>query len=622
MSGAVSVSAGPVLVVPAFEAGLGSGHLVRSCLLVRELRALGRETFLFYPPRTDRCPGEWHIRERKTAAERSWALIVLDRFATPSEEYCFWSDLAPVIGIDEGGSSREVFDFLIDLLPPSAGTSPPNIADPSLLPLPVHRRTAGRFEPKVRAGSPAPWNTRNVREPLKLLISFGGEDISGLAGMTAKGLSPLGDIFDITLVSPKAAGQAPVLRERRFSYLPDLRERLADYDLVITHFGLTAFEALHAGVSVLLVSPSVYHEKLALISGLVSAGIGAKGARRVKDLLCPRMRINHAFLKNLSRRCEAVAGRCNLDTVPGRKLSGLIAGFSPQAAAACPVCGKKNKAGRRKSAGARRLMARFCDRTYFRCPLCGMIYMNRLTPQPIEYERDYFFDFYKKQYGKTYIDDFPNLMAAGRRRLAVIARIPAQDSKKLLDIGCAYGPFLAAAREAGFSPIGIDPAEDAVAYIREKLRLEAYQGFFPETRLPELLTDSRFDLVSLWFVIEHFRDPGKVLSEIKRILKKGGVLAFSTPSFSGISGRKNAVSFLKQSPADHRTIWSPAFAAKFLKSIGFTVKQIVITGHHPERFPLIGRFLDKKRGPLYAVCTGISRVFSLGDTFEIYAVKD
>jgi SAM-dependent methyltransferase len=249
-----------------------------------------------------------------------------------------------------------------------------------------------------------------------------------------------------------------------------------------------------------------------------------------------------------------------------------------------------------------------------------MVYMERLDPPPVEYGRDYFFGFYQKQYGKTYLEDFPGLRAAGRERLKRIqALLPGESAAgapKLLDIGCAYGPFLVAAKEAGFSPLGIDPAEDAVRYIRETLKLEARQGFFPETEIP--VPKEGFDAVCLWYVIEHFREPRRALAEARRLLRPGGVLAFSTPSRSGVSGRKNQGAFLENSPADHWTLWSPRICRRVLKQAGFRLRRIHGTGHHPERFPLPGP-LTRRGGVLYGPLLLLSRIFRLGDTFEAYA---
>jgi SAM-dependent methyltransferase len=255
--------------------------------------------------------------------------------------------------------------------------------------------------------------------------------------------------------------------------------------------------------------------------------------------------------------------------------------------------------------------------------------MERLDPPPVEYGREYFFDLYKKQYGKTYVEDFPHLMALGKERLRRIGALLAENPggktgtpvKRLLDIGCAYGPFLVAAREAGFSPLGLDPAEDAAAYVRETLKLEARQGFFPDTGVSALGGEGSFDVITLWYVIEHFRDPRRVLAEARLLLKPGGVLAFSTPSFTGVSGRKNRKVFLEQSPPDHWTVWSPRICGKLLRLPGFRLRGVHVTGHHPERFPLIGRFA-RPGGTVYAILLCLSRFFRLGDTFEVYAQKD
>ncbi|MDR1839262.1 MAG: class I SAM-dependent methyltransferase [Treponema sp.] len=207
-----------------------------------------------------------------------------------------------------------------------------------------------------------------------------------------------------------------------------------------------------------------------------------------------------------------------------------------------------------------------------------------------------------------------------KRRLAVIKKIykpqNTQKPQSLLDIGCAYGPFLAAASEEGFSPFGIDPAQDAVRYVQKELGIPASCGFFPDCGFP---SSPPYDAITLWYVIEHFKDCAPVLAEIRKVLKDGGILAFSTPSFSGISGRASLRRFLSASPQDHFTVWSPKTCKKALALTGFKVKKTVISGHHPERFPLLGKFAKNKNGVLYILLLAISRIFGLGDTFEVYA---
>jgi 2-polyprenyl-3-methyl-5-hydroxy-6-metoxy-1,4-benzoquinol methylase len=397
--------------------------------------------------------------------------------------------------------------------------------------------------------------------------------------------------------------------------IPQLGEHLAEYDLLITHYGITAFEALRARIPVLLVSPTAYHEKLARAAGFYSAGPGNTGAARAARLLRKSGERGRAFIRYLQSRCAACAVRHGLDREPGQSLAELISSFTPLAVRRCPVCGAPLSGPVR---------GRGPDRSFRRCGACGALGMIRLSPPPVEYEREYFFTFYQKQYGKTYIEDFPHLIAMGKRRLGVIkSLLPPGSGGLLLDIGCAYGPFLAAAREAGFSPCGIDPAEDAVRYVTERLGMPAVQGFFPGCPPPPAAGENgsapRFDVISLWYVIEHFRDCVPVFAEIRRLLKPGGVLAFSTPSYTGISGRSSFGRFLAGSPADHWSVWSPGVCKKALALAGFKVQRIISTGHHPERFPLPGAWT---RGPLYRLLLAASTLFALGDTFEVYARAD
>ena len=139
----------------------------------------------------------------------------------------------------------------------------------------------------------------------------------------------------------------------------------------------------------------------------------------------------------------------------------------------------------------------------------------------------------------------------------------------------------------------------------------------------------------MWYVIEHFRQLGPVLKAVSRILKKGGVFAFSTPSAAGVSARFSPESFFANSPADHYTLWEPKRTKDILRQFGFKVEKIISTGHHPERFPSFKSQTNSQeeegspvtgkkpsQGSLsYSSLYGLSRCFKLGDTFEVYCIK-
>ena len=633
-----------VLIVPACERGRGGGHLSRSLLLLRSLQTRGFETYLWIPAFLkddflERFRGFFEsfdhpgiLSNEKELSEHSWVFIVLDRFRTDRKEFAFWAALNggdskkrdlkkrdlkkrgdqgrhALIGIDEGGPCRKRFDFLIDLLP-SLSRHKANVNAPGLLPLPINRRQ--KSEPSAKDG------------PVKILLSFGAEDDAGLGVSTARKLSRfykksgLINPPEITLVTPipphdSRGNEEEITGVKVMGRIPNLMEHLAEYDLLITHFGVGAFEAVYARLPVLLISPTHYHKRLARAAGFESG-------------------VSHLFKSGVSHLfgTEEIARRFGLEEDQVEDLGSFVACLTPHSPVACPSCGSGYKSGLP-------VLARSAEGTFRRCPRCSVIFLARLLPPSMVYEREYFFSAYKRQYGKTYLEDFANLKETGRRRLVHISaslhsscRAPKVrcvsnlgTKLSLLDIGCAYGPFLAAAAEGGFTPMGIEPVDAAVRYVKEELGFQCWQGFFPAA-LPEEFhqRENPFDVITLWYVIEHFEDPGNVLREIRGLLKDGGVLAFSTPSYSGVSGRKSLRSFLLNSPPDHYTVWSPQSSRSVLGRCGFRLCKTVVTGHHPERFPLLGRLVSPaQKGPLYQLLLFVSRIFRLGDTFEAYAVK-
>ncbi|MDR2049266.1 MAG: methyltransferase domain-containing protein, partial [Treponema sp.] len=606
---------GDILVVPACGKGRGGGHLIRSMALVESLRRSGAAAFLHLPGKpSGKAPagvpfpgGENLLIGEDEIPSRSWGLVVLDLFRTEKKELARWMSLGPVVAVDEGGC-RDDFDFLIDLLPRSRKKSPPNILCPAFLPLPERSRPSF-YEDRERSG------------PFRVLVSFGAEDPAGLTVPAALALAKeagtacrITALFGPLYKNPEesaALSEAGVLAVRGNGN--GAREMFSGYDLVLTHFGLGAFEALAAKVPVLLVSPGTYHETLAKKAGFVSAGTGKRGLRRLGSFLFSGGLPDEKKLRRIAGASRAAAARW-LDTGP-LDLGGFLLSWNPVVHRRCPACASER----------RRLLERFPDRTYRRCLDCGIVSMDRTTPPPQEYNAAYFFEDYKKQYGKTYLEDFPALKKNGKRRLGIIKTLLAENSRKavpsgalplrLLDVGCAYGPFLEAAGEEGFVPEGIDPAENAVRHVREKLAFQAFHGLFPDDFPGPAKT---CNVVTFWFVIEHLEDPWAALAAANRLLAPGGVLAFSTPSFCGVSRRRSLRAFLENSPGDHWTIWDPGKCAALLSRCGFTLRKRVVTGHHPERFPRAGRLLTPGGRRFFLM---VSRVFGLGDTFEVYAVK-
>jgi SAM-dependent methyltransferase len=248
-----------------------------------------------------------------------------------------------------------------------------------------------------------------------------------------------------------------------------------------------------------------------------------------------------------------------------------------------------------------------------------MEYLSVHQLPPKQYSDAYFFEDYQKQYGKTYLQDFSHIQGLGHHRLSEVSRLSGPASgRRILDVGCAYGPFLAAAAEEGFLPFGLDVAEGAVAHVRDHLGFPAVRASFLdfewERGFPGV---PRPDVLTLWYVIEHFPNLDQVLRQANRLLPVGGIFAFSTPNGRGITRSFQPAKFWRESPDDHFSIWNPSNTGPVLKRFGFEALSYRITGHHPERFPGLG----PEPSPLLNAVSLLSRILGWGDTFETYARK-
>jgi len=105
--------------------------------------------------------------------------------------------------------------------------------------------------------------------------------------------------------------------------------------------------------------------------------------------------------------------------------------------------------------------------------------------------------------------------------------------KRVLDVGCAGGAFLVAAREMGFAVTGIEPARWMAAYGRENYQLDIRDGILE----PGSFEAHSFDVITLWDVIEHLPQPLETLQIVRSLLKPGGVLLVNYPDIGTLAAR-------------------------------------------------------------------------------------
>ncbi|MFZ1308785.1 MAG: bifunctional glycosyltransferase/class I SAM-dependent methyltransferase [Candidatus Microthrix parvicella] len=104
-------------------------------------------------------------------------------------------------------------------------------------------------------------------------------------------------------------------------------------------------------------------------------------------------------------------------------------------------------------------------------------------------------------------------------------------ASKVLDLGCSGGHFAEAARAGEHRVTGVDVAtapgvEDRVdRFIQSDLDSGMDQSWLAE------VGEERFDVVVLGDVLEHVRQPGRLLADARGVLVPGGSMLISVPNF-------------------------------------------------------------------------------------------
>lgn len=583
----------PVLFAPTVERGRGTGHLRRCLSAAAKIGA-----FVLIP---DGCAGRRAIEDALCGAKKEgfeewqatrdfpekgeYSLIVADRFKTDGDEARLFRERAPIAALDEGGRFHESFDCLVDIIPSIYARRKANVSDARFIETPS----------ETRKGPPV----ESAADIRRALVCFGGEDPARLALPAAKALA--GDGIEIDAVSRD--GGEEINGVNFVGDIPLLREKLPSYDLVVTHYGLTAFEAAAAGCAVILCATTPLHLSLAKKNGFACLKKNEIDKKHFDSLLSRASALRREF---------SPAGK--------KSLGDFAREISNGARLDCPFCASDD--------GAKdKVIARTPSATFRRCRASGLVYMSwRASAERAEYGESYFGSEYKKQYGKSYIEDFDSIKKQGERRVreidrALRLRAQREERRALLDVGCAYGPFLSAASDDGWQVFGVDACAEAVSYVQSALSFPASRALFPDFDCAREFGVARFDAVTMWFTIEHFKNLRGALAAVSSLLKDGGIFAFSTPSLDGVSARFSRDSFFAASPSDHFTIWSPSSAARVLKAFGFSIVKTVSTGHHAERFPFAKKRGLKEGSAALGILGAASRAAGLGDTFEVYCEK-
>ncbi|RBY78216.1 class I SAM-dependent methyltransferase [Geodermatophilus sp. TF02-6] len=221
-----------------------------------------------------------------------------------------------------------------------------------------------------------------------------------------------------------------------------------------------------------------------------------------------------------------------------------------------------------------------------RCPRCELVFVSpRLRPAALQRIYDDAGYFEGGVYGSAVSTDpgapttggrlspamlLQRTWTAGRLRLVDRVRGGAPAGDRLLEVGCGYGLFLAAAREAGWTTSGVELSRTGAKHAQDTLGLDVFCGQLEEAPLEPGLA-----VVCAWDTVEHVPDPLAFWRTVRALVADDGVVLFSTPYVSSVPARLLGARWWTLKPTEHIWHFTARTHALVLARAGLALTRVV-----------------------------------------------
>lgn len=213
----------------------------------------------------------------------------------------------------------------------------------------------------------------------------------------------------------------------------------------------------------------------------------------------------------------------------------------------------------------RREVDRFDGVPLYECLDCALVFR-----EPTDADRnpgDLYDDFYKNELSARFPSPVEIVVRMLRfyRALKIFTISPR--ARTILDIGSGRGFTLHYLRKfyRYRRAAGIQISRPALEFSRDVLGLEVRGQDF----LEDDWSDARFDVVSMWHVMEHVIDPERYLAKIRSVLGPEGRFIVEVPNLDSWTRRLSGKYWLGYDLRYHLTFFSPRSLAAMLERHGF-----------------------------------------------------
>jgi len=142
----------------------------------------------------------------------------------------------------------------------------------------------------------------------------------------------------------------------------------------------------------------------------------------------------------------------------------------------------------------------------------------------------------------------------------------------LLDLGCGDGTYVRTANQLGIKAIGVEPKTTAL-----------HSMVVIKSSIEKLTLKKKFDVVTMYHVLEHVNNPKKVLIKAKENLKDEGILVLEVPLVGNFTEKFLGKDFFAYGDKTHKHFFTKRQLVQLLNETGF---EVIKKGNVLYEFPL------------------------------------
>lgn len=222
----------------------------------------------------------------------------------------------------------------------------------------------------------------------------------------------------------------------------------------------------------------------------------------------------------------------------------------------CPICGSDKTDF-------------YCEKNNFSLYVCGACQSGFIWPLPELTEEIYKENYFKK--GKEKKEFGYSDYDADKEPMRIIFEDYLEKAeeltagRKIFDIGAATGYFLDLAKKRGWETHGSDISR----YASETAGKKGHKVIYGD--LTDMEIKEKFNVVTLWDVLEHLKDPGEYLKIANNLLESGGILFINTVNIQSTWAKLLGKRWHLIVPPEHLFYFSPKSLKMLLENAGFKI---------------------------------------------------